>query len=53
MPALQILCACMRLSFFPSNVTSPRPMWTKPMMVFIIVDLPAPFAPMTETISPG
>jgi hypothetical protein len=23
------------------------------LLVFIIVDLPAPFAPMTETISPG
>ena len=37
---------------FPSKVTVPARGFTSPKMVFMVVDLPAAFAPSRQTISP-
>jgi hypothetical protein len=37
---------------WPSKVTVPRNGWTLPITVFRVVVLPAPFDPMSVTISP-
>ena len=42
-----------RGSGLPSNSISPEWYGTCPMTALISVDLPAPLAPMTETISPA
>ena len=36
----------------PIKVTEPVLLWSRPEMVFRVVDLPAPLAPMRVTVSP-
>jgi len=53
MPFEATLCAGMPAICSPTNSMVPLVGWSCPEMVFRVVDLPAPFAPMSVTISPS
>ena len=51
MPWLTILPVGTLDRFWPSNITAPERGRRRPAMVFSVVDLPAPLAPIRVTIS--
>ena len=53
MPAFARPSAFSRVTSPPLSLIVPSRAWTSPAMVLSSVDLPAPFGPMIETISPG
>ena len=52
MPIETILCAGVFVRSFPPNMMEPCFACTSPVMVWSIVVLPAPLAPMSAIISP-
>ncbi len=53
MPAFERPSASARVTSRPASRISPSRAGTSPASVFSSVDLPAPFGPMIETISPA
>ena len=52
-PSLTTLCAGSFVMSRPWNEIRPRRGWFSPLIDRSVVDLPAPFAPMSVTISPS
>ena len=48
-----MLTVSVRVMFSPLKTTLPPALGMTPMMAFIVLVLPAPFAPMSVMISPG
>ena len=53
MPRVTILLLCVLSRSTPLNITEPDCAGVRPVMVCNVVVLPAPFAPISDTISPS
>ena len=53
MPSLTILCGGLVVMSFPWKRIVPLRGWLSPLIERSVVDLPAPFAPISVTISPS
>jgi hypothetical protein len=53
MPMPTMSCGGRRVMFFPRNVIVPSRGWFSPLIERRVVDFPAPFAPISVTISPS
>ena len=53
MPIWTMSCGALRVMFLPWNTIEPSRGWLSPLIERRVVDLPAPFAPISVTISPS